>query len=91
MSSGRRRGRPKRKAQRRAKWQHERRFSKRTKRQSPSLVRDEETAWVEHTIRTLAGAGWLKRPEPLHADDYVYYANGYVPDGHPESPYRKEA
>ena len=35
MSSGRRRGRPKRKAQRRAKWQAEQRFSKRTKRQTP--------------------------------------------------------
>lgn len=78
MSSGRKRGRPKRKAQRRAKWQHERRFSKRTKRQTPGLfLMDDKGASFDDEL-------WALALSVLHESERF-------PDGHPSSPYRKEA
>ena len=81
MSSGRKRGRPKRKAQRRAKWQHEKRFSKKSKQRSPRHV----VSFV-----TIAREVLHEGLRPLHEDDYIVHANDW-PDGHPQSPYRKEA
>lgn len=80
MSSGRKRGRPKRKAQRRAKWQHEQRFSKRFDRQDPKRL-NAKVVTIHST---------LLRPRPLREDDYIFLANE---DGAPDSPYaaRKEA
>lgn len=81
MSSGRRRGRPKRKAQRRAQWQHEQRFSKRTKRQTP---RSRDVFLMDDRAASFDDELWALALSVLHESERF-------PDGHPYSPYRKEA
>ena len=87
MASGRKRGRPKRHAQRRAKWQHEKRYSRRFERQTPKpkpvlrapdLYLMDESADMDDEL-------WALSLAMLHEQERF-------PDGHPRSSYaaRKE-